>query len=568
MTAPVTVPLPSTERRPRLRRGLVMAAAQGGMLLEGGPSRQLLAGAASSTLLPRLLPCLDGTRSRAEVAAGLSLALPKLDRALGLLDRCGLLEWVPPDGSTGFAANHVADYMSRTISVTGSCPSADDYAAKLASVTVLLAAPPVLASLIAADLAETGVGTILPCAAGQPAAGPAPVTGRCVAAVFDDRAEVELLAAAVTAWQEHGLPVLRFSAAPGRVEVGPAFCVAETACVPCFRRGQERAQAHADAGYWTAEAAESELLASLVTSALLGMLAQQPPVPPPRRLVTTMIPACVTEVCDVVPEPECPSCSGGTPPRDPVARDLLAYEWRMAKVPMPFEPVSAPIPAERDWLLTLQRQREAFAASPRHPLRGGDAVPGLADGSVGPAEPVLAAILARIVGFRDAADPQSRRWAPSGGNMASVAAYLCTEADLFGLPGTIYRYDDLEHQVLSTRADPVPFGRILSGTDLDPVGTDIAIVLVGAAGRLSQKYGDFAWRLTHLDSGCAALQLSLVAASYGLPVTFASAWPAWPNCLSLIPAARSSPLSRACPLRRARAERVRHHADDPRGRYQ
>jgi SagB-type dehydrogenase family enzyme len=503
-----------------------MADAQGGMLLEGGPSRQLLAGAASSTLLPRLLPCLDGSRSPAEVAAGLFLALPELEQAIRLLDRCGLIEWVPPDGPAGFAANHVADYMSRTISVTDNCPSAEDYAVELASVTVLLAAPPVLASLIAADLAETGVGRVLPVTAGQPVAQHGPVTGRCVAAVFDDPAEAELLAAAVTAWQEHELPVLRFSAAPGRVEVGPAFCVTETACVPCFRRGQERGEAHTDGSCWTAEAAEAELLASLVTSALLGMLAQQPPVPSPRRLVTTMIPAGVTEVRDVVPELECPSCSGGIPPRDPVARDLLAYEWRMAKVPAPFEPVSAPRPAERDWLLALQRQREAFAASPRHRLRGGDAVPGLADGSVGLAEPVLAAILARTAGFRDAADPRSRRWAPSGGNMASVAAYLCTEADLFGLPGTIYRYDDLKHQVISTRADPVPLGRILSGTDLKPAGTDIAIVLVGAAGRLSQKYGDFAWRLTHLDSGCAALQLSLVSASYGLPVTFASAWPA------------------------------------------
>jgi SagB-type dehydrogenase family enzyme len=143
---------------------------------------------------------------------------------------------------------------------------------------------------------------------------------------------------------------------------------------------------------------------------------------------------------------------------------------------------------------------------------------------------VLATILARTAGFRPATDAVGRmpssRWAPSGGSMASVALYLSTETDLFALPGTIFRYDDIEHQVLSVRADRVTLARILEGTDLDAARTDVAIVLVGAVGRLRQKYDDFAWRLTHLDTGCAALQLRLVAAGYGLRTTFASTWPA------------------------------------------
>jgi hypothetical protein len=61
---------------------------------------------------------------------------------------------------------------------------------------------------------------------------------------------------------------------------------------------------------------------------------------------------------------------------------------------------------------------------------------------------------------------------------------------------------------------------------LDAACADAAVVLVGEAGRLRQKYGDFAWRLTHLDTGCAALQLHLVSEDYGLRASFASTWSA------------------------------------------
>ncbi len=517
----MTTPTSQSVRWPRLRRGLAVAAVPDGLLLEGGPSRQLLTGAAATALLPRLLPLLDGTRDPELISAELMLGRPQLGQALSLLNGCGLLEWVQPAGPTGFGAQHVATYMSRTIGVTGSSLSADDLAEQLASAAVILVAPPALAGPIAADLTETGVGMIHRCAADEVAGLVGQIPGRCVAAVFDDPSEQAVLGTVAAACRGHDLPVLRFSATAGQVEVGPAFSATETACVSCFRRSQAGAAAAAGAAGAAAGSAAG-LLAGLVTSGVLGLLTRQPPVPAPWKLVRTAIPAPDTEVFDVVPELDCASCAGGTPPQHPAAGELLAYEWRVANVPAALAPVSASTPAEREFLGAIQRQRESFATSPRHRLPAQAQV-------AGPVrcldEAVLAAMLARIAGFRDAADPDSRRWAPSGGNMASVAAYLCTGADLFGLPGTIYRYDDIGHQLLSVHASRVSLRRILDGTDLDPQRTDMAVVLVGAAGRLWQKYGDFAWRLVHLDAGCAALQLHLVAASYGLPVTFASSWP-------------------------------------------
>jgi SagB-type dehydrogenase family enzyme len=261
-------------------------------------------------------------------------------------------------------------------------------------------------------------------------------------------------------------------------------------------------------------------------------------VAPLTSLMRTVVSSRTTESREVVPDLECAYCAGGTPPDDAVARDLLLHEWQSAQVAPSLKPADAMTPAMRDHIKALERERAIFPTSPRHPLPDQIAARETSkDGSPrGVDESLLAGIFARVAGFRPAeADrsaspgspaPANKRWAPSGGNQASVALYLVTDRDLFGLPGTVFRYDDIEHEVISVHADRVSVAEAITGTDLDATNADVAIVLVGDVGRLSRKYSDFAWRLTHLDSGCAALQLHLVAKDYGLTATFAAAWPA------------------------------------------
>jgi SagB-type dehydrogenase family enzyme len=262
----------------------------------------------------------------------------------------------------------------------------------------------------------------------------------------------------------------------------------------------------------------------LVTSALLSVLTGQAAPSPPRRLTKITLPGPVVELYEVLPDPECAVCVGGTPPGDEESTMVLGYEWRVRKVALSAERAEAPTPAKQALLASLQRQRDAFPGFPSRQLPDppGPRRPGAADRRRVD-EPAVAGVLARTAGFRG---PGNSRWAPSGGNMGSVAVYLVTERDLFGLPGTIFRYLDTGHEVVSVQRDPVALADFLEGTDLDPSRTAVAIALVGEAGRLSQKYEDFAWRLTHLDSGCAALQLHLAAACYGLSATFAARWPA------------------------------------------
>ena len=513
--------------RPRMRRGLVAVPMRDGLLIEGSPSRQLLTGAASS-LLPRLLPLLDGQRTVEEISTELSLDQLEFDRVLRFLSQRALLEWVRPDGPPGFAAEHIGTYMSRTLYVTDGHQSADDCAGELASATVLLAAPPALAEPIAADLSETGVGIVTLIESARMTDVLSGTTGRRVLVVFDDRAQPQALEEIAWACRERGLPVLRFGGTASTAEIGPIFYGLDTACVSCFRRGQA---AVADGEMGTEG---GQMLPGLVTAAVLAMVLGQGPAVPPRRLLRINLPSMLTDSYDVIPDLECGHCLGGTPPPDLIAQELLFYEWRTGKWPAFLTPRGKALsPAEKQRLTALQRERDSLASSPHHRLPDQIDVPA-PDAVAYPRcldEPVLAGILARVAGFRPATvppgtTPPDSRWMPSGGNLASVTSYLITESDPFGLPGTIFRYDDIGHQVASVHADHVPVAQILAGTGLDAANTSLVIVLTAALRRLRKKYHGFTWRLVHLDAGCAAMQLRTVAGGYGVRVTFAATWPA------------------------------------------
>jgi nitroreductase len=103
--------------------------------------------------------------------------------------------------------------------------------------------------------------------------------------------------------------------------------------------------------------------------------------------------------------------------------------------------------------------------------------------------------------------------------------YVIADDAVFDLPGTVVRYDDLTDEAVTVHADRVSVARCLDGTGLSADGVEAVVVLVAAARRLANKYGWFAYRLAHLDAGCATVSFAAAAASRGLSTCFASGWP-------------------------------------------
>nr|WP_239078017.1 nitroreductase family protein [Streptomyces sp. SID9124] len=269
------------------------------------------------------------------------------------------------------------------------------------------------------------------------------------------------------------------------------------------------------------------LQTGLVTAEAFALLAGAP-AQPLTVLGITAADGRRTEQFLCAPRPACPcDDSGGGGPHP----DLVDIQLRATEHSGPASlPTGLPSSALRRLAARLVHERPPFHAHPRHPLPSclptvtgtfGDAPRATA----APDRDAFAGLLARTAGLRpDPGGNPWQRWTPTGGQLASVELYLATRPGALGLPGTLFRYDDLRHALMPVRADNTGIEEILTGTDLAPAGLDAVLVFTAAHRRLAAKYRDFAYRLAHLDAGCATTQLAAAAAGQGLGVRFATRW--------------------------------------------
>ncbi|WFF02777.1 TOMM precursor leader peptide-binding protein [Micromonospora sp. WMMD964] len=527
----------SDDVRVRLCRGLAVVPTEESLVVQGSGPRHVFRGRAAGTLLPRLLPLLDGSRDRQEIAAELGLPPERLDRPLALLDQRGLLESAAPPRRGG-APEHVVDYHSRSLDGNGGHPGTGALLDALAVVAVHVVGPAEVTRALAADLRECGVGEVT--------CGPLTETGvealsgaeRSLVVVVDesrdDPSAVERVAGLCA---PHAVPVLRVAADRTHLEIGPFFVPGLTACPGCLRRGRAEAgwpgaaTSDATAGKTAgiADATAGETLAGLAATEVLGIVSGAS-----LRAATTVtridLDAWDTGQHVVVPYPDCPCDDAGGDGPEPDLVDIgLWMTERVVPAALRAGPPSRAV--RRKWR-ELADERPVHHAHPqrglpteRLPLPGtfGDGVRPAAPGSLH--QPLVADLLARVAGRRRGeADGPSQRWVPSGGQLGSVELHLVTETGVADLPGTIFRYDDLNHALIALRADAVPLADALAGTDLPADRLDAALVFTAAHDRVAGKYQDFAYRLTHLDAGCAVTQLAAVATAHGLRTEFATRW--------------------------------------------
>lgn len=541
---------------PRLCQGLSTVSAGDAIIVDGAPRRRRLSGATATSLLPRVLPLLDGSRDAARIASEVGEPPAAVIQLIDVLDECGLMEW--PSGGTPVPemAEHVTSYLSRNISHVNGYRCAADVGRALAEATVMLVGVGWAMPRIASDLLETGIVDVRIRA--TPGDVSAEDLGRLssgrhkLVVVLDDGGNC--LAETTTRVRGTGTPVLRCSVGEDTAETGPVFFAGWTACVGCFDRGYrdllgDAAPVAAPDSATAERAAMSSMGAALATSEILALLAGigSPAKPWCMTRVTGF--GQVTERYDVLAEVGCQACGlpeagvGAGPAGGALA---VAYEWQHELRPAALTPPEGIVRERLRFIKELERQRDLLPPAPSRHLPAS----GTSD------EARIAALLARTAGRRmpgagspagdpgagdpagdaGAGDPAGDpgggakldRWAPSAGNLASVQLYIATRRNIFGLPGSVFRYDDLGHRVTCVRADEIPLERLLANTDLRAAhGTgpfDLALIFVAAVARLSRKYGDFALRLAFLDAGCAALQLAVAAVDRHADVIFASAW--------------------------------------------
>jgi SagB-type dehydrogenase family enzyme len=470
---------------PALRRGLAIVSDGDGLIIEGGPSRQRFTGAAARDLLPRLLPLLDGSSTRAALCEQLTLHESQLDQVLALLADRGLLGSDAP--TPGDATD---DYLSRTAPTGDGYRSVQEIRRDLGEQTVLIAAPPSIRDDIMADLKATGIGTV-------GLLGDDPPHRGSLVIVYDDGRSLEHV---VDQCANHGVTVLRCAVRGDVAEVGPRFLAGKTPCVECFRRGYDEAfPAHTDTS-----AATLHMLAALVGGDVLATHRVGTSVAP-HAMRRVDVAALAEDRYVVAPEPDCPYCGVGGERRDEATEIFGEYEWQMQATPPESAAAGDASPPTAD-----QRFYQTdYATSPRRALAE------LPDDALG-------SLLRWTVGPRD--DGTGKRWAPTGGNLGSVELFVLTEQPWADLHGTVFKYDADSREIIATRSDRVPLPSMLAETGLATDGLYAAVVFCGALWRLVPKYGLFACRLTHLDTGCATAQFALLAQESGFDVRYARGW--------------------------------------------
>jgi SagB-type dehydrogenase family enzyme len=530
---------------PRLCDGLLVLPIEGGLLFEGGPRRKLLRGGAASAL-PSLLPLLDGRHPVSGIAAELGWTLSDVQKAVSVLGTSGLLEHGNSDiASSGPAvSSQVSAFLSRQINVTRMHPNVRSAVAALADASVLLVAPEPVATPIREALSGMAVSHLAwhenPRAIGESNMRAVAAGGRSAVAVMLD---VPGTAGAFGVMQRrcrtHGIPLLRFAVSPGKVEVGPIFYDGFTACYGCFSRGYEELDwaevIPTDSGQHRGSCI-ADLAAGLVTQEILAIISQITWPACYRGLTVAANATLAQRMFAVTPYPDCAICGSGLPPAgDPAAELAAAFEWIIQDPPAELWSAAETVDSRGPAVPGLETQRPAFPTCPRRPLppreaiappgrlRGGEARGRSNQPSGHLSEAVIAGILLYSAGRRepDSHPGRDRRWAPSAGNLGSTEIYaLCRPGQFGSLPGTIFRYDDLSHEMIAVRSCSPGLHECLAETSLADDLPSIALVLVSATGRISQKYGLPGYRLAHLDAGCAAVQMAAVANSYGLEMSF------------------------------------------------
>ncbi|KOU23950.1 hypothetical protein ADK52_15540 [Streptomyces sp. WM6372] len=500
--------------RPALCRGVVVVPFADGILVEGGPTRQVLRGVATRDLIPKLLPLLDGTRDVAEVAEHAGVPVLHVEQVVALLYTCGLLE----DGGAGDGPSPEgpsALFLSRNLDSTRVNRNTSEVLARLSGTHVAVRARGDIGVRIQDALLAAGFGRVDLCEHGDPAGRPDLV----VAVSGDSRAGLR----AAGEWcAARGIPMLPAYLHGAGVDLGPYIDPSFTVSYDDVERQCAAADEGAGPDRASDDPAVRAMIIALVTNQATAIVGRVGSAVVLRGLVRTDLEAWRQDLYVMAPVPA-RTGEGAALTRAgvPIA---LAFETSVAFPPrkllnprdhqVHYKPGNVALQHEsKRWPSARTLALPTEGTLPRAPLE--------------PAAPPaveqldrahLAALLMIAAGRKDAADsPRSvPRWAPTGGNLGSVTLHAIVR-NVDGVPAGAWGYDAAGHR-LARLPEPLDLTEI-EGTD-----SPALIVLTGSLSRVASKYSTFAWRIVHLDAGVAIAQLVHTARSLGISARPLDRW--------------------------------------------
>ncbi|WP_046004059.1 nitroreductase family protein [Pseudoalteromonas rubra] len=484
------------------------------LLFEGGHGTQVLGGRAARSLIPRIIPLLDGRTTIAELEQKLT-GLPRgaIPNIVALLYSRGLLE----DG-VGWD-NEVAEipgtsaFFGRYTDVTRVNKNRCDALKRLQSSTVLVCCPTSLQSTFEAAFEGSGLGSVNFVDLQEPIYAPANLLLAC----FDETVGAENIADFMQQAWDHKMPTLHARFAAGNVEMGPFFIPNKSASYEDFRAIHPMSQGGAgySSGFWAASIAHQALL-------ILSRVGR-----------TNFYNRCHYYEYDnneryykEIAIARMPGVGSGELAKV-CATQMTKQIWRQhsSANDMPTSDLLSP----RDYQMHYAPANINIAKSQPEPYWG--ATPyALPEPSLAAIEPswqnygvdkssldkqAVATLLGYTFGYQHFDNGEARRIVPSAGGLGSNEAFILVN-QVDGLDTGVYHYFASEH-----RLDRI--GAVNREVVAGALGVDIydlpplVLVTVGHLNKVRQKYGDFGFRFINLDTGFTQVTLFELLSQLNLP---------------------------------------------------
>lgn len=503
--------------RPRIPPELVVLPfADSGMLFEGLKGMQLLSGRAVRSLLPRLLPELNGDRTLDELTALFPSVRPVIIRnIITLLYSRGLLE----DGRPPPAAPELADvdaFLGRFIDVTRLNRNRADAHQRLQRANVGIGGSADGVDLLTQQLTGSGIGRLRQLESTAP-----DLTG-CTLMVTVTTSSADNLDQLLAAAHDQGVQALHIRVSQKAAAIGPVFVPGESACYLCMRAIYGAPPAD-DArpeslSFWLSLAALQifQLVSRIADPYLYNVFKDYQDTPH----------GVVYSDRSIARMPGCKRCGIAGPPLNPESDAGLAWLLHSA-ISMPPREFLNPRVYQNHYnaaniALTSELSEPFYGAPtialpPLPPLNISvpwSTAPSAVDTPLNIDQ--LGALLGYAAGYQQVSANKSWRIAPTGGSLGSPELFVIAR-EVAGLQSGVYHYY-APHHVLELLQD-ASAGAIQAGLGTGEPLPPCIIVGTGALSRLRGKYGNFSYRLVNLDAGVALSYLHSIADGLGIPRT-------------------------------------------------
>lgn len=484
-----------------------------GLLFSGGERIEVLRGRSVTTILPLVLPLLDGSNTIDTLFKRLPGISPKnIHNVVSLLFSRGLIEDARDMLQTDSLKDSQTDrYLGRFIDVTRCNGNREEARTRLSRETLAICGNSALVEDLVYQLQTSGLHVVH-------------LTGNSLtqegkfslSVVVSDGTEGDTLPLAKTmAGKSPRTLLIRLGR--NEVQISPLIGSPSTCCLECFFSNFLQPEGSADRWYGT-------YLMGIAAQQIVNSLAQISPNRSQREFKRFRIDhhrEISQDFLVAVRSPGCIGCGLQTAALLPQHELRLAWLYHSA-TSLPSQALLSPKDHQSHYkaenLELAQEKKHSFGNVQRLelPTPLALATDWFEDFSKEPAATEAALTMRQLstllwsgAGERDE-HGKMRRVAPTGGNLGSVDLWvICVGME--GLSSAIYRYH--------ASTNGLELVHVLASTEIEDTSRGCLIIGTGNVSKCATKYADFAFRLCQYDAGVSIANIYAAARSLEIPLT-------------------------------------------------